>query len=122
MPKYGWYDPNTDEEYETDTTYEEMLQYKKDNPHLHQVFNLNFTSSRYTSTGGLKNDDGWNEMLSRIGEAHPDSEIGDKHRKKTIKEIKTKEAIEKNRKRLGLKKNTTDTSAGISKHGTRTAD
>lgn len=119
MPKYGWYDPETDEEYETDSTYEEMLEYKKANPHLHQVFGINFVSSRYSSTGGLKNDDGWNEMLSRIGEHHPDSHVGENHRKKTNKEIKTREAIAKNRKRLGIDKAKIDTSVGISKHGTR---
>ena len=32
MPRYGWYDPSTDEEYETDMTYDEMQQFKKDNP------------------------------------------------------------------------------------------
>jgi hypothetical protein len=122
MPKYAWEDPKTGEQWETDMKYEEMLQYKEDNPHLHQIFAINFVSSQYVSSGGLKNDDGWNEMMSRIGEAHPDSDIGDKYRKKTIKEIKTKEAIDKNRKRLGLVKDTTDTSAGIAKHGVRTSD
>lgn len=122
MPRYAWEDPKTGEQWETDMSYDEMMKYKEENPHLHQIFQMNFTSSRYTSTGGLKNDDGWNEMLSRIGEAHPDSELGQNHRKKTNKEIKTKEAIEKNRKRLGIKNTKTDTSVGIAKHGARTQD
>lgn len=122
MPRYAWEDPKTGEQWETIMTYEEMMTYKEENPHLHQIFQMNFTSSRYTSTNGLKNDDGWNEMLSRIGEAHPDSALGQTNRKKTIKEIKTKEAIEKNRKRLGIKNTKTDTSVGIAKHGTRTQE
>lgn len=120
MPRYAWEDPNTGDQWETDMKYEEMLEYKQQNPELTQIFEINFVSSRHTS--GIKNDDGWNEMMSRIGEAHPDSEIGKQHRKKTSTEIKTREAISKNRKRLGLSDIKIDSSAGISKHGTRSPD
>ena len=117
MPKYGWYDPELDYEYETSMTYEEMKGYKEANPHLHQVFNINFTSDRYDS--GMKNDGGWNELMDRIAEKNPEGDL-EGRRKKSIKEIKTRQAIEKNRKRLGIKYNKTDTSVGISKHGHRT--
>lgn len=110
MPKYGWYDPNTDEEYETDMKYDEMIQYKKDNPHLHQVFNVNFTSSRYEKGG--KMDDGWKEMLGRIADENPDSDMADYGRRRTAKQVKTAEAIQKNRKRLGIKDTKQDTSGG----------
>jgi len=106
MPKYGWEDPKTGEQWETDMTYEEMQQYKKDNPDLYQVFNINFTSDRYQS--GIKNDDGWNELMDRVAEKHPDGDLGGR-RKRTAKEIKTRAAIEKNRKRLGIKSGTSGT-------------
>lgn len=120
MPKYGWEDPETGEQWETDMKYEEMLQYKEQNPHLHQVFNINFTSSRYESGG--KMDDGWKEMLGRIADQNPDSDMRDHGSRKSIKEIKTRNAIEKNRKRLGIKNTKIDTSVGIGKHGERTPD
>ena len=121
MPRYGWYDPSTDEEYETDMTYDEMQQFKKDNPGLEQRFNLNFTSSQYMSTGG-KMDDGWKEMLGRIADENPDSDLKEYGRRRTGKEVKTMDAIKKNRRRLGIKKDKIDTSAGINKHGERTPD
>lgn len=121
MPKYGWYDPETDQEFETDMTYEEMQQFKKDNPELEQRFNLNFVSSQYMTTGG-KMDDGWKDMLGRIADENPESDVKDYGRRRTAKEIKTREAIDKNRKRLGIKYEKTDTSAGIGKHGERTPD
>ena len=121
MPRYGWYDPSTDEEYETDMTYDEMQQFKKDNPGLEQRFNLNFTSSQYMSTGG-KMDDGWKEMLGRIADENPDSDLKDYGRRRTGKEVKTMDAINKNRRRLGIKKDKIDTSAGINKTGERTPD
>jgi hypothetical protein len=94
-----------------------MQGYKKANPHLHQVFNINFTSDRYDS--GIKNDGGWNEMLDRIAEKNPEGDL-EGRRKKSAKEIKTRAAIEKNRKKLGITYQRTDTSAGIAKHGHRT--
>ena len=43
-------------------------------------------------------------MLSRIGEAHPDSSLGQTHRKKTNKEIKTADVLAKHRKRQAAQK------------------
>ena len=70
--------------------------YLEQNPHIKQVIkSINIVSG----TGGLKNDQGWKEMQSRIAEAHPASPFADRHGKKSIKEIKTKQVIEKHRKR-----------------------
>ena len=101
MPKYGWYDPETDQEFETDMTYEDMQQFKKDNPELEQRFNLNFVSSQYTTTGG-KMDDGWKEMLGRIADENPGSDMSEHGTRRTAKQVKTAEAISKNRERLGI--------------------
>jgi len=120
VPRYGWEDPATGEQWELDMTYEEMQQYKKDNPDLHQVFNINFTSSRYEKGG--KMDDGWKEMLGRIADENPGSDLEEYKRRRTAKEVKSMDAIEKNRRRLGIKREKTDTSVGISKHGERTPD
>jgi hypothetical protein len=103
MPKYGWYDPETDKEFETDMKYEDMLQFKKDNPELEQRFNLNFVSSQYTTTGG-KMDDGWKEMLGRIADENPGSDMAEHGTRRTAKQVKTADAIAKNRKRLGTTK------------------
>ena len=101
MPKYGWYDPETDQEFESDMKYEEMLQFKKDNPELEQRFNLNFVSSQYTTTQG-KMDDGWKEMLGRIADENPASDMAEHGTRRTAKQVKTAEALSKNRKRLGI--------------------
>ena len=110
MPKYGWYDPETDKEFETDMKYEEMLQFKNDNPELEQRFNLNFVSSQYTTTGG-KMDDGWKEMLGRIADENPGSDMAEHGTRRTAKQVKTADAIAKNRKRLGIKEDTSGTTA-----------
>ena len=104
MPRYAFEDPESGHQFEMDMTYDEMIKFKEEYPGLDQIFKINFTSSRYGSTEGIKNDDGWNEMLSRIGEAHPDSSLGQTHRKKTNKEIKTADVLAKHRKRQAAQK------------------
>jgi hypothetical protein len=47
----------------------------------------------------MKKDSGWNETLSKIGEAHPQSELGNQVTKKTIKQIKTEQVVTKHQKR-----------------------
>jgi hypothetical protein len=47
-----------------------------------------------------KTDNGWKEVLAKIGEQNPRSNLGDKYRKnKTIKEQKTNQIIEKHVKK-----------------------
>ena len=45
----------------------------------------------------FKNDDGWNENLSRIAEAHPNSALANKVKGKTAKEVKTQEVLKKHK-------------------------
>lgn len=100
MPRYAFEDPETGHQFEIDMTYDELQVFKEEYPGLDQIFKINFTSSRYGADGGMKNDDGWNEMLSRIAEAHPDGMLAQEgYRKRTNKEIKTAEVLAKHRKR-----------------------
>lgn len=99
MPRYAFEDPDSGHQFEVDMTYDELQEFKLEYPGLDQIYKINFTSSRYGSTDGIKNDDGWNEMLSRIAEAHPDGMLAQEgHRKRTNKEIKTAEVLAKHRR------------------------
>ena len=46
-----------------------------------------------------KTDSGWKEMLSRVAEAHPESNLADRYGKKTNAKIKTKQLLNKYRKK-----------------------
>ena len=57
----------------------EMEDYMKKNPNIIQVPQvLNIVAG----TGGMKNDSGWKDNLSRIAEAHPESALADRYGKK----------------------------------------
>ena len=52
----------------------------------------------------MKTDSGFKEVLSKIGEAHPQSALARQTTKRSIKEIKTQQAVAKNKRRIrGLK-------------------
>lgn len=101
MPTYTFENTKTGKVYDEYMSISDRETYLEQNPHVKQLITkINIVSG----TGGLKNDQGWKEMQSRIAEAHPASPFADRHGKKSIKEIKTKQVIEKHRKRQRKKK------------------
>ena len=84
-------------------TIAEMESYLKKNKHITQVLTgLNIVAS--TGSRTMKTDSGFKDVLSKIGEAHPQSELAKQTTKRSIKQIKTEQAIAKNKRRIrGLK-------------------
>jgi hypothetical protein len=101
MPIYTFKDQKTGKEFDDMMTIAEMESYLKKNKHITQVLKgLNIVSG----VGGIKQDGGWKDNLSRIAEAHPNSPLADRYGKKDIKKIKTEQALAKNKRRLRGKK------------------
>ena len=103
MPIYTFYNKKTKKEFDEMMTISEMESYLNKNKHVEQVIKgINIVASVGSRTG--KTDSGWKDTLSKIAEAHPQSELAKQHTKKTIKQIKTEQAVKKNRRRIkGLK-------------------
>lgn len=92
MPIYTFHNKSTGVVEEKMMKIVEMENYLVDNPDVEQVHTgLNIVAGH----GSIKTDSGWKENLSRIAEAHPQSELGDRYGKKSIKDIKTRQAIDK---------------------------
>ena len=94
MPAYDFENLETGCIEERIMSYTKLEQFKKDNPHLRQVI-----LSAPTTVGGVgdrvKTDDGFKEVLSKIGDAHPGSEVHARHGSKDIKREKSVAAIKK---------------------------
>tara|TARA_A200000159_G_C7274949_1_gene318961 strand:+ start:431 stop:730 length:300 start_codon:yes stop_codon:yes gene_type:complete len=96
MPTYTFEDTKTGKVFDELFSIADKEEYLKKNKHIKQLItSINIVRG----TGGMKNDSGWKDNLSRIAEAHPTSPFADRYGKKSIKEIKTKQVIEKHRKR-----------------------
>ena len=98
MPTYRFYNKNTKTEFEEYMTISEMEKFtKKKHITLMPPTQMNIVGS----VGQLdsKTDSGWKEMLSRVAEAHPESNLADRYGKKTNAQIKTKQLLNKYRKK-----------------------
>ena len=103
MPTYTFFNKRTKKEFDDMMTISEMEEYLKKNKHITQVIKgLNIVASVGNRT--RKTDSGWNDTLSKIAEAHPQSALAKERTKKSIKQIKTEQALAKNKRRIrGLK-------------------
>ena len=103
MPIYTFFNNKTKKEFDEMMTISEMESYVKKNKHIKQVIKgINIVASVGSRTG--KTDSGWKDTLSKIAEAHPQSDLAKQHTKKTIKQIKTEQAVAKNKRRIAGKK------------------
>ena len=94
MPLYDFIDTNTGEQFTKMLKLAERDTYLAENPHI-QTQILSAPRMVRGTASTFKNDDGWNENLSRIAEAHPNSALSEKVRGKSAKEVKTKEVLKK---------------------------
>ncbi len=103
MPIYTFYNKKTKKQFDDMMSIADMENYLKKNKHISQVLTgINIVASVGSRTG--KTDSGWKDTLSKIAEAHPQSDLAKQHTKKTIKQIKTEQAVAKNKRRIkGLK-------------------
>jgi hypothetical protein len=90
---YNFTDTVTGEEFESIMKISERDDFLKENPHIHPMV----TSAAIVSGVSIKNkvSDGFKEVLSKIGEAHPGSPIGHQYGDKSIKAVQTREVVRK---------------------------
>ncbi len=101
MPTYTFENKKTGKVYDEYMSMSDRETYLEQNPHIKQVIkSINIVSG----TGGMKNDSGWKDNLSRIADAHPNSALAQQHKKRSIKEVKTQQVVEKHRRRQRGKK------------------
>ena len=103
MPTYRFYNKKTKEEYTDLMSISEMEEFiQKKHIKLLPPTQVNIVSS----TGSLdsKTDNGWKEVLSKVSEAHPASNLAKQYGKKSVKDTQVESIIKKHkRKRAGLK-------------------
>tara|TARA_Y100001937_G_C6927064_1_gene244358 strand:- start:69 stop:404 length:336 start_codon:yes stop_codon:yes gene_type:complete len=101
MPLYTFMNKDTDEVFTEMMSISQREEYLSQNPNItQQIVKVNMISGT-----GIKNDGGWNENLSRIAEAHPNSALADKLGGRTTKHAKSMSTLEKHGVRKGTYSN-----------------
>ena len=103
MPTYRFFNSKTQEEYTDLMSISEMEELiKKKHIKLLPPTQLNIVSSTGTMDG--KTDSGWKEVMSKISEAHPKSELAQRYGKKSVKDTQVERVIKKHRAKKAGKK------------------
>ena len=98
MPTYRFYNKRTKKEYTDLMSISEMEEFiKKKHTEILPPTQVNIVSS----VGNIdsKTDNGWKEVLSKVSEAHPASNLAAQYGKKSVKDTQVDKVIQKHRKR-----------------------
>lgn len=96
MPTYEFLDTETGEEFESFMSISAREEYLKNNPHIQPLVTAPaIVTGVSVSASSNKVPDGFKEVLSKVAEAHPASEVAHRYGKKSIKEVKTREIVRK---------------------------
>lgn len=94
MPLYEFENTETGEAFELLLSFSGKDEYLKENPHIQQRF---FTPP--ATVGGVgdrvKTDDGFKEVLSKIGDNYKGSDLDHRYNTKSVKGVKTREIVKK---------------------------
>ena len=103
MPTYRFYNSKTKEEYTDLMSISEMEEFiKEKHIKLLPPTQLNIVSS--TGSIDSKTDNGWKEVLSKVSEAHPASNLASQYGKKSVKDTQVDRVIQKHRAKKAGKK------------------
>ena len=94
MPTYSFKNNDTGAEWEEFFSIAGKEEFLKENDHITQLPSL---ISIISDTGGIKNDGGWKDNMSRIAEAHPGSPLARRYGKKSTKDINTRQVLKKHK-------------------------
>ena len=103
MPTYDFYNEETGELTEYTMSWRDLDDFKLNNPHLRQQIHAPSVIGGHGDR--VRTDDGFKSVLSKVAEAHPDSNLADKvGGVKSIKDIKTRKIVEKHVDKQNKKK------------------
>jgi hypothetical protein len=103
MPTYRFYNKRTKEEYTDLMSISEMEEFiQKKHIKLLPPTQVNIVSS----VGNIdsKTDNGWKEVLSKVSEAHPASNLASQYGKKSVKDTQVDRVIKTHRAKKAGKK------------------
>jgi len=103
MPTYNFYNSKTKETYTDLMSISDMEEFiKKKHITLLPPTQINIVSS----VGNIdsKTDNGWKEVLSKVSEAHPASNLASQYGKKSVKDTQVDRIIHKHRRKKAGKK------------------
>jgi hypothetical protein len=95
MPIYKFRDTVKDEIFEVTLRISDYESFMVNNPTVERYFDTGDVPATVSGVGGIKTDSGFKEVLSKISDAHPNSQLADRHATKSIKQSQTDRVFNK---------------------------
>ena len=95
MPIYKFRDTVKDEIFEVTLRISDYESFMVNNPHVDRYFGVDDVPATVSGVGGIKTDSGFKEVLSKISDAHPNSQLSERHATKSIKQSQTDHVFNK---------------------------
>lgn len=92
---YTFKNIDTQEVFEVSLRVSEYDNFLQDNPRVIRYHEPGSTLNIVGGVGGIKNDSGWKEVLSKVAEGHPNSELGKKTLSRSAKQVKVDNVVNK---------------------------
>lgn len=107
MPTYNFRNKKTGEITEHYMSVSSRTEFLKKNKHLEPYIDSapGFNYNTGGDFGGKQTDNTWKEVLSKIAEQNPTSNLAETYGKKTIKQIKTQKVLDRHKKRMAAAAN-----------------
>jgi len=100
MPTYNFIDTVTGEEFELIMKIAEREEFLKENPQVQPIISA---PALISGSGSYqKVPEGFKEVLSKVGEAHPDSKVGREYGNKTNAQVKARDIVDKYRNKTKI--------------------
>jgi hypothetical protein len=95
MPTYNFLNTESGESFESMMKISEKEVFLKENPHIQSIITAPNIVSGVSTSKQNRVPDGFKEVLSKVSEAHPTSQVADKHGRKSIKQVKNEQLVKK---------------------------
>lgn len=96
MPIYTFLDKDTDELIELTLRIADYDSFLASNPNIERY--IDSVPGIVRGTGSIKTDSGFKEVLSKVAEAHPNSELADRTTSRSAKQVKVDSVVNRYRR------------------------
>lgn len=102
MPTYEFLNTETEEQFEMFMSISQREEFLTKNPHIRTIITAPNIVSHSGGDMYSKTPSGFKEVLSKVAEAHPNSNVGERYGKRSIKDVRTNRVVENHiKKTLG---------------------
>ena len=97
MATYTFRNKETNEIFDHSMRMSEYESYIENNPNVERYYDRSDTMNIVSGVGGIKTDSGFKEVLSKVAEAHPNSELASRTLSRSVRESQIDRIVDKYR-------------------------